>query len=323
MGNKVAEESEKQEQNKGVEHVKHAKHGLWFGIFTLIVVILVAGAGFYLLSQLRSQQESLGGELNKEDMQLLEISKQMSSYQEQFAAIQNNLATVEANLAGKEVTFNKALSNHSQLQTERLTATRKELTTSIKQLQRQLGKTRSDWLLADADYLLNVASQRLHLVGDVNTAREALEAADERLRESGDAAAFKVRAQIAKELSALRSIQVADVVGIYATIQTLQDRVQELALNLPCAGKPLTPSTEVHDHTDNEDTATHSLLDAALKQLEGLVTIRHSDQAVAAILTPQQAEFMRQQLNVRLEMIKIALVQSNDALYKINIKDAD
>ena len=38
-------------------------------------------------------------------------------------------------------------------------------------------------MIADAEYLLSVANQRLHLVGDVNTTRMALEAADQRLRE--------------------------------------------------------------------------------------------------------------------------------------------
>jgi uncharacterized protein HemX len=111
--------------------------------------------------------------------------------------------------------------NFRRLQNEKVDIVKKELLEEIKKLQRQLGKTRGDWLLADAEYLLSVANQRLQLMGDVATTIQALEAADQRLRESGDAAAYKVRAQLAKELDALSKIVGADIVGIYATLQAL------------------------------------------------------------------------------------------------------
>ncbi|MDD5114478.1 MAG: uroporphyrinogen-III C-methyltransferase, partial [Methylobacter sp.] len=184
----VAELSEQQEQIAGEAiKVKRSRSGLWFGIIVLILTISIAGAGFYLFQQLRSQQENLGGELDKGDMQLLEVSKQISGYQSQLAAIQSQLATLEADAAGKNEHFTKTLANFSQLHNEKLDSARKELSDAITQVQRQLGKTRGDWLIADAEYLLTVANQRLYLSGDINTTRAALEAADQRLRESGDA----------------------------------------------------------------------------------------------------------------------------------------
>jgi len=63
------------------------------------------------------------------------------------------------------------------------------------------------------------------------------------------------------------------------------------------------------------------LLAKALKQLEGVVTVRHSDQQITEILTPQEAQFIRQQLRVKLEMIKVALVQQNQDLYRSGIAD--
>ncbi|NYT47521.1 MAG: uroporphyrinogen-III C-methyltransferase [Candidatus Methanofishera endochildressiae] len=108
---------------------------------------------------------------------------------------------------------------------------------SIQYIQRQLGKTRGDWLVADAEYLLSVANRRLHLMGDVSTTIEALKAADNRLRESGDTAAFKVRSQIAKEISAVKKVQVADVVGIYSQLEMLEEDVAKLGVFLPYSGK--------------------------------------------------------------------------------------
>jgi len=312
----VAELTEQQEQEVGEAPKAHrSRGGFWFGVIILLTIVSVAGVGFYFFTQLRDRQEGLGGEVKGE------MSKQIADYQDQLTAIQRQLATLEANVAGKDSHFTKTLADFSQLHNEKLDSTRKELNDAILHIQRQLGKTRGDWLIADAEYLLSVANERLHLIGDVNTTREALEAADQRLRESGDAGAFKVREQIAKEIAVIRSVTVPDIVGVYAAIQSLESQVDKLALLLPYSGKPLTPSTEVHDHVE-ETTETHELLDSAISKLEGIVTIRHTDQPVKEILTPEEAQFIREQLRVKLEMVKIALVQHNEALYLSGIADA-
>jgi len=317
----VAELSEKQDQEVEVNEKLHrSRSGFWFGIIIVAIILSIAGIGFYLFQQLRSQQENLGGSVNKGDMRLIELTKQISGYQSQIAAIQTHLSNIEVEIKGKDDQFNKALADLSQAQTEKLDNLGQELGDRIQQVQRQLGKTRGDWLIADAEYLLSVANQRLQLMGDVNTTREALEAADQRLRESGDAAAFKVREQIAKDIAVLRTVSVPDVVGIYSAIDTLQDQADKLALIKPYAGKKLTASEEIHDHA-NATTEEHDLLAKALKQLEGVVTIRHTDQQIKEILTPEEAQFIRQQLRVKLEMVKVGLVEQNEALYKASIAD--
>ena len=312
----MAELSEQQEQNAG-ENKKNRKSrsGLWFAIIMLLIIISLAGVGFYLFQQLRAQQADLGGEVNKGDMQLIELSKQISGYQAQLAAIQSQLATVEADVAGKEAHFSKTLADFSHLHTEKLDGARNELNGAILQVQRQLGKTRGDWLIADAEYLLSIANQRLYLMGDVNTTREALEAADQRLRESGDAGAFKIREQIAKDITAIRNVAVADIVGMYAAIRSLQDQADKLTLFLPYTGKTLTPPKAAQEATDKE---AHNLLD----QLEGMVTIKHTEHPIKEILTPEEAQFIREQLRVKLEIVKIALVQQNEQLYQSSLVDA-
>jgi uroporphyrin-3 C-methyltransferase/uroporphyrinogen III methyltransferase/synthase len=110
-------------------------------------------------------------------------------------------------------------------------------------------------------------------------------------------------------------------VGIYSAVQILKDKVKALAVFLPYAGKPLTASKQVHDH-EKKQQAEHGLLNSALHLLEGYVTVKHSDQPITEIITVQDAAFIKQQLNVKLEMIKISLVQQNDALFQTNIADA-
>ncbi|NOS87916.1 MAG: enzyme of heme biosynthesis [Methylococcaceae bacterium] len=307
----MAELSEQQEQDQGEsKQARRSRSGFWFGIIILLIVIGLAGAGFYLFTELRSQQEGLGGEVKGQ------MSKQIADYQAQLVAIQSQLATLEGSIAGKDTHFNKTLADFSQLHNEKLASTRQELNEAIARLQRQLGKTRGDWLIADAEYLLSVANERLHLVGDVNTTREALEAADQRLRESGDAGVFKVREAIVSEIALLNSIEAVDTVGLYAAIQSLQNQVDSLILLLPYTGKA--PSQPEAAPSASES----GLLGSAISQLGGIVTIRHTEHEIKEILTPEEAQFIREQLRVKLEIVKIALVQHNEALYQSSLADA-
>jgi uncharacterized protein HemX len=291
--------------------------GLWIGIIVLLIVALIAGAGFFIYQQLRSQ----GDDINKEDQRNIEIGKQVSGFQAQLAAMQTQLTDATSSMSNADERFEQKMSERSKAQEEKLEVARKELIGAVLQIQRQLGKTRGDWLIADAEYLLSVAGQRLHLMGDVETTREALEAADQRLRESGDAAVFKVREEIAKELATLRSVPDIDLVGMYSTLQSLSGRVSQLTLFLPYQGKPVAKSTE-HDKHPAPSQTSSALLNAALKQLDGYVTVRHTAQPIKAILTQEEAEFIRQQLSLKLEMIKLALVQKNQPLYHASLEDA-
>ncbi len=313
-----AEESDISPQNP-IDKPKRSKAGFWFGIIILFLVLILSGGGFYLLQQLRNQQEDIGGELNEGDQRVIELTKQISGYQSQLSALQTQVATLTSDLANKDEFFNKKLADFAKLHQQKLELTVEKLTKSMDRIRRQLGKTRGDWLIADAEYLLSIANQRLMLVGDVNTTKEALIAADQRLRESGDAAAFKIREEIAKEIALLNKLQVPDIVGIYSKIQLLIDNVDKLAILLPYEGKEITHTEHQQEVQDQEHT--HDLLDSALIELEGLVTIRHTEQPVKAILTVEQAEFLKQELRIKLELVKLAIVQQNDALFRKSIED--
>jgi uncharacterized protein HemX len=313
----VAELTEQQESPVGEDkHPPRPRGGFWFGATVLLLVIGLASAGFFLFSQLRAKQEGLSGEVKSE------MSKQLTGYQTQLGAIQSQLAALQTDIANKDTQFNKTMADFSHSHDDKLDSTRKELNEAIVRLQRQLGKTRGDWLIADAEYLLSVANERLYLIGDVNTTRQALEAADQRLRESGDAAAFKVRDQVIKDIAALTNIHPVDVVGTYSAIQALEARINNLVLLLPYAGKTPDIAAKTDGQPDGSEQGDGGLFDTAKNKLSEIVTIKHTDKSVKEILTPEQAQFIREQLRVKLEVVKVALVQQNEALYMTGLSDA-
>ncbi|MDD5323554.1 MAG: uroporphyrinogen-III C-methyltransferase, partial [Methylococcales bacterium] len=78
---------------------------------------------------------------------------------------------------------------------------------------------------------------------------------------------------------------------------------------------------EVKKQAD-KTTEDKGLLDSAMDQLEDIVTIRHTEHEIKEILTPEEAQFIREQLRVKLEMAKISLVQHNEALFQSSLADA-
>ena len=94
-------------------------------------------------------------------------------------------------------------------------------------------------MIADAEYLLMVANERLHLVADVKTSLLALEAADQRLRESGDPGVFKVRDALAKEINILKKSEAPDIVGLSSRLRAVEDLVYDMPLRLPMPAKAM------------------------------------------------------------------------------------
>jgi len=319
MGNNVAEV--KEEQQKVTKVKKERSGGVWFGLVILLIIIGVAGAGYLLLQQLRDKQQDLGGELSKDSQQMLELTKQISGYQSQLVAIQTQLAGLSSDVSNKEDNFEHRLNSAMNVQEERLDNTVKGIKGSIQRIHRQLGKTRGDWLVSDAEYLLSVANRRLHLMGDVGTTLEALKAADQRLRESGDTAAFKIRGQIAKEISSVQQINVADLVGIYSALKVLEDQVLQLNLLLPYSGKANDDRAAQNQKQKSDKADVNNVLDEALFEIEGIISVRRLDAPVKAIITPEHKAFIQEQMSSKLVLVKLALLQRDDALYQLSLED--
>jgi uncharacterized protein HemX len=322
MGKHVAEGIEEKKQ-KPVTVTKERNGGVWFGVVILLIVIGVAGAGYFLLQQLRDKQQDLGGEISKEMQQIMELTKQISAHQALLGAMQNQLTELNSRVVNKEEKFDRRLNEAMKRQHERFDNEVKEVNDSIQKIHRQLGKTRGDWLVSDAEYLLGVANRRLHLIGDVGTTLAALQAADQRLRESGDTAAFKIRKQIAKEILVVRDIKIVDTVGIYSTLEALEEQVNYLHLSLPYLGKVKIPDKEGGNNVNKSvaEVDVNDVLDKALVEIKGIVSVRRLDAPVKLILTPEHKVFIKERLSSKLMIVKLALLQHDDKLYQSSIDD--
>lgn len=296
--------------------------GAWFGYGALALVLILVAAGVFLLHELRSKQEGLGTGLDKGDRQMQELLHQISNLQGEVATVHQQLATVQSQVTTEESKFEREISQEDSTMKNELDAVRTDLGNAIQHIQQHMNQSRGDIMVADAEYLISVANQKLHLVGDVKAVIAMMEAADQRLHDSGDPAVFKVREALAEEINVLKDFNPPDVVGISAKLLMLEGQVKDLPLFLPHAERAKENHTPVASSIPEDDKKSEKLADSLVDELKGLVTVRHTDRPVQSILVPEEVVALRQVLLLKLEMARSALLRGDDVLYKANMETA-
>ncbi len=185
------------------------------------------------------------------------------------------------------------------------------------------GLDNNDWVEDEVEYLLLIANRRLMLEQDVRTAQAALKLADERLRAQREPRLQQVRREIARERLALESLAKVDVTGLALSLSALQGQVE--SLNIRTARTPLDGPTNTQAAVtggDSPPSAWQQFFDDLWTSLGSLVTIRRSDRDQVALLPPDERAFLFQNLKLKLEGARLALLQRNDALYQDSLKQA-
>lgn len=189
-------------------------------------------------------------------------------------------------------------------------------------LRAQVGRSQEAWVLAEAEYLLHVANQRLQLARDVDTAIAALSSADQRLQELANPAYLPVREQISRDLAALRAVNEPDVDGIALRLQTLASNVDDMKV----AGAQYRPTPRAEAPAGQREAAPASgwrELPAALwNELRQLVAVRRNDEPVAPLLAPDQQFFLYNNLQLQLDTARLAALRGTPELYRVSLRTA-
>jgi uncharacterized protein HemX len=301
------------------EKPKRSGLGTFFGLLILLSVLVLLAGGWYLWQELRSRQDGLGGQMSTKDQELRTMGQQLIALQSEVAALHSQLATVQSETGTQKAEFERVLGDHARQMNERLDVIRNDLDARIGAIREQLNRTRGYMALADAEYLLSTANLKLHLMGDIKSVIAALEAADQRLKDSGDPfAETQVRPDLLAEIETLRKLDAPDVVGLSSKLLALESKVKNTPLLLPHAGitQEHAPRSE-GPAADDEGTD-----DGLLGEFKDLVKLRRTDRPVGEILSPEQAAALRQVLLLKLETARAALLRGDEAIYQGSLASA-
>ncbi len=241
---------------------------------------------------------------------------------------QGRIDSLDSALQAQQQAFdslNRAFESQTQqLKGERSRLEQREaaMKAELEAVHRRIGRSSSQWMAAEAEYLMRVANHRLRLERDVPTALEALQLADGRLEATADPGWIPAREELANEMAALRTLAKIDTTGMSAALASLAGRVDRLHL---VGSRPLVFAGDGSPETTGEGGQVFSwqqILEDGWNGFRSMMVIRRLDEPVTAMLPPEQHYFVHQNLRLQLEAARFALLRHDAPLYQSSLATA-
>lgn len=187
---------------------------------------------------------------------------------------------------------------------------------ALEEMYRELARAPDDWLLAEIEQTLNIASRELTLAGNVRGALIALQTADQRLARADKLQVAQLRRAITQDMERLKALPQLDVQGMSLKLDNMMALAATLPLSIPDSLAPA-------EKAKSPDGSTGSRFAADFwRDMQELVRIRRIDNQDAMLLTPQQSYFLRENLKLRLLSARTALIARDDLNFKEDLRIA-
>tara|TARA_R110001592_G_scaffold86031_1_gene254014 strand:- start:21166 stop:22296 length:1131 start_codon:yes stop_codon:yes gene_type:complete len=268
-------------------------------ILSIITFILLCICVFYFWQQ-----------QNQHEMQIQQIlsntqgsSQSLKSFQQSIQQQTNYLS----DLSEKQQTLLNSLAQESYFHTQKLS---------------DLGaRSRTDWLLAEAEYLMHLANQKLTLEEDISSAEAILVSADKIIEEINDPGLFEIRQALANEVVSLQQVSHLDYQGLYLKLNALITSLDNLKqTSFLRDNTPKQDTVKIEDAKPEEVSKVLAIWTSIWKDLKQAVSIRRLDQAVEPLLAPEQDYYLKQNLRLMLEQASLALIDKNTIIFRSSLK---
>ena len=196
------------------------------------------------------------------------------------------------------------------------------LSAQLSEVRELVGPSREDWLLAEAEYLLRLASQRLLMDRDVPSAIALIQTVDDILADAHGLTVFELRASLAEDLAALGAVADLDTEGIFLRLNALIGRVDVLRQQQLIYQMDVEAVPEVSDPGATVLENLTSMLGSAGSRIAALVDYRVSDERVQPVLPAEEEYYLRQNLVMKYQQAQLALLSGKQEIFVTSIGDA-
>ena len=247
------------------------------------------------LSQIRDELNSLAAG---------DVGAEFEAMQKRMEADRSKLDKVEQTI-GEQLALSRSLQAAADSMHGRLAAAEAAVTgMSTRELD-----AGGELDIAEVDYLLRLANERLKLFSDPMAADQALEVADMHLAALDNPMYLGVRQDIAAARRDLASVNIPD----YMEITSQLDSIQEKIASLPFRGAaPVT--------TDSEQAAGDGWWEKVKGVFSGLVTVRRSTEEENKRISLQDKDFIRQRVWLQLEIAHLSLMHRDQDAFRTSLK---
>jgi uroporphyrin-3 C-methyltransferase len=291
----------------------------WPGKLALVIsIIALGGSGYLYWQSLQTQQSDSATIENLKQEVAKAVANTTTQMTDTKSLVTSQVASVNQNLTLLQSQSSKEQKGIEELQ--------QRLTQSIQQVTAKQSNSRKDWLLAEVEYLLRLANQRILMENTSNGALTLLKSADKILKETDDVSIYAVRKSLATDIAALESVPTYDLEGSYLKLAAINEQVGNLRL-IPLTDKNKLPSLiEEMTPESMSSTWTSGLKESwakAVDKVEKLVVIQHRDESIEPLLSPEQNYYLQQNLHLMLEQAQLALLQKNQTAFDYSLSRAE
>ncbi len=190
---------------------------------------------------------------------------------------------------------------------------------ALESLYQELARNRDDWLLADVEQSISLAAQQLQLAGNVQAALLALQAADARLTRAERPQFIALRKSLGRDLDRLKALPYVDLPGMSLRLESVVAAVDTLPL--AADERPKAEPVKRKPETASEPLNLWQRFGIDLwTEVRGLVRIQRFDRPEPALLAPEQAFFLRENLKLRLLNARLALLSHDQWTFRNELK---
>ncbi len=270
--------------------------------------VLIATLALLLLGWQWLETRSRLGELHEELARRLGASDQVAN--EGRALAKQNQEMLQA-FAAKTGALEARL---AEAQTQQL---------ALESMYQELSRSRDERLLAEVEQAVSIAAQQLQLAGNVEAALIALQTADARLARAGQPQLLPLRKLINRDIDRLKALPLADVPGISLKLDGVIGMVDALPLAFEqrARAEPMVKQRLGVAPTTYWEQFGRDLW-AELKQLIRIERVERAEQGEAALLSPNQIFFLRENLKLRLITARLALLQRDGKTYREDLRQS-
>ncbi|MCO5105494.1 MAG: uroporphyrinogen-III C-methyltransferase [Burkholderiaceae bacterium] len=291
----------------------------WRGWIAWLALAVAIASAAWTGSRLGMLESEATRRLQASDQRVAQLEASLGHAQAQLRDAQNRTAVLESKV----------------LETAGLQA-------QLEKLYRSLASDSTDVLLAEIESALALASQQLALGSNPQAALGALQEIESRLRRQDDPSLGAVRRALMRDIDRLKAYPAADIVSLALRLDGLLASIDQFPLvasvRMPspqpadappaargaAAANGAAPrgSGPVSEATSRATGAAAAGLSALRDELQQLFRVRRVDAPDAALVAPEQAYFLRQNLRLLLLNARLALLSRNDALFRSDVERA-
>ncbi|MBW6494161.1 MAG: uroporphyrinogen-III C-methyltransferase [Burkholderiaceae bacterium] len=272
----------------------------WAGWAALVLVAILA---IYFLRWSERTGRELSRRVHEGEIKIAKWETELAQVRDLERDLQNRAAVAESKLA-------EVLGQQAQLEL----------------LYRAVTEDNIEAILADVETSVSMAGQQLAAGGNPQAALFALQSADQRLARGDDARVQGLRAAIGRDIERLRTASGGDSVTIAARLDSIVDSIDGLTLiagNKRVPGEraaPLANAGDAGGAAPTQNWLRRMFSAGALgEELAQLVRVSRIDAPDAALVAPEQAYFLRENLRLLLLNARLTLVGRNDALFRSDL----